>query len=61
MSPRARRRAAAATFWLLAAGFVAADQWRAAPRDRFAEPPPIALGSGVAAGGGHCSAAPAPR
>ena len=50
-----RRVAFVVLFWAALAAFVLADQWRAAPRDRFAEPPPLALGSERAAGAGHCS------
>ena len=51
--------AMAAIFWLLLAAFVAADWLRAAPqRNRFDEPPPLAVGSGPAGGGGHCAVVP---
>jgi hypothetical protein len=53
-----RRRGIAVVFWVAALAFVAADLMRAAPRDRFAEPPPLALGSARAAGAGHCSGPP---
>ena len=42
-------------FWAALAGFLTLDALRSAPRDRFAEPPPLALGSERAAGAGHCS------
>jgi hypothetical protein len=52
------RIAAAVLFWVAALAFLAVDATRATGRDRFAEPPPLALGSERAAGAGHCSAAP---
>lgn len=45
-------------FWVSFAAFVTWDFTRSAAIDRFAEPPLIAAGSGAAASGGHCSAAP---
>jgi hypothetical protein len=50
-----RRIGLAVAFWAALAGFVVLDALSAAPRDRFAEPPPLALGSERAAGAGHCS------
>jgi len=50
-----RRRVVALVFWIGLAGFVALDRGLTRPHDRFAEPSPIALGSGKAAGAGHCS------
>lgn len=49
------RRLAAGLFWAVLFGFIALDFSRAAPRDRFAEPPVLALGSERVAGAGHCS------
>ncbi|WP_394061365.1 hypothetical protein [Alcaligenes sp. WGS1538] len=40
-------------FWLLVVLLVALDSLQ--PRPYRPEPPPIALGSGQAASGGHCS------
>jgi hypothetical protein len=51
------RRLIAAFFWVTLLGFIALDYARA-PRDRFSEPPAIALGNERTAGGGHCSGAP---
>lgn len=39
----------------LLAAILALDTLRAPPVDLFAAPPPVALGSGVAPGGAHCS------
>jgi hypothetical protein len=50
-----RRIGFAVAFWAALAGFVLLDVVRSTPRDRFAEPPPIALGSERGAGAGHCS------
>ena len=50
-----RRIGLAVAFWAALACFVVLDALSAAPRDRFAEPPPLALGSERAAGAGHCS------
>jgi hypothetical protein len=47
-------------FVVLLAAFVAADWMRATPHNRFAEPPPWALGQERIEGAGHCSGAPAP-
>ena len=49
------RRLAAGLFWAVLSGFIALDFSKAAPRDRFAEPPVLALGSERVAGAGHCS------
>jgi hypothetical protein len=38
-------------------GFIVLDLAVSVPRDRFDEPPMLALGSGKAAGAGHCSGA----
>ena len=38
------------------AAVIAVDLLRAEPVDPFAVPPPVALGSGVAPAGAHCSA-----
>ena len=51
------RRALAWIFWIGLIGFIALDLAVSAPRDRFDEPPMLALGSGKAAGAGHCSGA----
>jgi hypothetical protein len=60
-TPRAAPAAAmAAVFWALLIAFVVFDWSRAPQRNRFAEPPPFAIGSGPASGGAHCAAAPAP-
>jgi hypothetical protein len=53
-----RRLLGLLAFWIAAGAFVATDLWRAPARDRFAEPPALALGSARAAGAGHCSGAP---
>jgi len=50
-----QRRIIAIVFWVGLAGFVALDRGLSAEHDRFAEPPAFALGSGKAAGAGHCS------
>jgi len=50
-----RRIGLALAFWAALAGFVVLDATRSAPRDRFAEPPPLALGNERASGAGHCS------
>ncbi|HRL20728.1 hypothetical protein [Alcaligenes sp. SDU_A2] len=41
------------TFWLLVVLLIVMDSLQ--PRPYTPEPPPIALGSGQAASGGHCS------
>ena len=53
--PVRARRALAWMFWIGLIGFIAVDLAVSAPRDRFDEPPMLALGSGKAAGAGHCS------
>ena len=59
-SARAAPAAAmAAVFWAVLVAFVVFDWLRAPPRNRFAEPPPFAIGSGPVSGAGHCAAAPA--
>jgi hypothetical protein len=50
------RRVVALAFWLALAGFVLLDRGLSEPHDRFAEPPPVAVGSGKVSGAGHCSA-----
>jgi len=45
-------------FWASVLGLLAVDWWASVPHDRFAEPPPLALGSGPAAHAGHCSLVP---
>ncbi len=58
MPNHAIRVIAAAAFWLLVLLLLWAD-WRSSqPHDRWAEPLPLALGSGPAADAGHCSLAP---
>ena len=44
--------------WIVLLGLVALDWSNSSPHQRFAEPPPLALGSGPAADAGHCSLAP---
>lgn len=53
---RPGRLAVAGTALLLLGLFVLADLGRSAPLDPFESPPPIALGSGQAPSGAHCSA-----
>lgn len=48
-------RILAAIFWILACAFFAWDWAYSAPVNVRAEPPLIALGSGVAPSGGHCA------
>ena len=50
------RRIVALLFWIGLVGFIVLDRGLSAEHDRFAEPPAFALGSGKAAGAGHCSA-----
>lgn len=45
-------------FWGVLALFFAIDTIKAWPLDWSLDPAPVALGSGQAATGGHCSAAP---
>ncbi|WP_322998718.1 hypothetical protein [Castellaniella sp.] len=45
----------AVTFWVLMVAFFAWDWAHSAPVNVHAEPPLIALGSGVAPSGGHCA------
>lgn len=52
------RRALPGLFWALVLALLAADWWVSAPHDRFAEPPPLALGSGPEPNAGHCSLVP---
>ncbi|MGD9942089.1 MAG: hypothetical protein AB7S98_02535 [Burkholderiaceae bacterium] len=49
------RKTVAFVFWAALIGFIALDRQWSAPHDRFAEPPAIAMGSGQASAGGHCS------
>lgn len=49
------RRMIAIFFWIALIGFIALDRGRSEPHDRFAEPSPVALGSGKVSGAGHCS------
>ncbi|MBN9430314.1 MAG: hypothetical protein J0H09_27800 [Burkholderiales bacterium] len=49
------RKMLALVFWVGLIGFIALDRQWSAPHDRFAEPAAIALGSGQASAGGHCS------
>jgi hypothetical protein len=53
-----RREHAALLLFLLLGLLVWADLRPSPPVDPFAAPAPLALGSGQAAGGGHCAAAP---
>ena len=57
MSRRGLRYALA--FWLAVAAFIAFDWWAGTPHNRFAEPPPWALGQPAENTGAHCAAAPA--
>lgn len=56
--PFAMRRAIPWLFWASVIDLLAADWWASVPHDRFAEPPPLALGSGPAAHAGHCALVP---
>jgi len=56
MKPSLARPAIGTLALALVASIVAIDALRAAPIDPFAAPPPVALGSGLAPGGAHCSA-----
>jgi hypothetical protein len=48
-----------ALFWALLLGLVALDYVKArAPHDRYAEPPPWALGHEASGRSAHCSLAP---
>lgn len=47
-----------ALFWAVALALLTLDWHASTPHDRFAEPPPLALGNGPAADAGHCSLAP---
>jgi hypothetical protein len=51
-----RIRFLAVIFWIVFAAFFAWDWVHSAPVNVRAEPPLIAVGSGVAPSGGHCSA-----
>ncbi|MDZ7709186.1 MAG: hypothetical protein U5K36_03130 [Roseovarius sp.] len=42
------------------AGLIALDQAQSAPLNPYTAPPMVALGSGLAATGGHCAAPPPP-
>lgn len=53
----ATRRLTGALALVLLAGLIAADLAQSPP-DPFAAPPLLAWGSGQAAGGAHCAAAP---
>jgi hypothetical protein len=46
-------------FWLAALALVALDWLTSRPHNRFAEPPPWALGQAAQQTGAHCAAAPA--
>ncbi|WP_298292736.1 hypothetical protein [Thiomonas sp.] len=48
-------------FWAAVLALLWADWHGSTPHDRFAEPPPLALGHGPAADAGHCSLAPSSR
>jgi hypothetical protein len=52
------RLAVAALVLASTGGFLAFDLANSQPIDPFAVPPPVALGSGLAAGGAHCAAPP---
>lgn len=52
------RRLTATLAMALVAGVILIDLGQSAPLDPFKAPPPIALGSGLAAGGAHCAALP---
>jgi hypothetical protein len=61
MTNRTRRTVVfALVFWLALLAFVGWDARRVL-HDRFAEPPPWAIGQAPGETGAHCSAAPAPR
>lgn len=45
----------ALTFWASAFAFMAVDWMRAAPHNRFDEPPPWQLGQDKVSGSGHCA------
>ncbi|MDD4886641.1 MAG: hypothetical protein PHO64_06935 [Thiomonas sp.] len=47
-----------ALFWTAVLALLMLDWRSSTPHDRFAEPPPLALGNGPAADAGHCSLAP---
>lgn len=47
-------------FWAVALTLIGLDWHASAAHNRFAEPPPLALGNGPAADAGHCSLAPKP-
>jgi hypothetical protein len=51
-----RTVAFAAVFWAGIAVFIALDWVRAAPHNRFDEPPPWQLGEEKVEGAGHCAA-----
>jgi hypothetical protein len=51
-----RTLAFAVLFWLASIGFIALDWSRAAPHNRFHEPPPWQLGQEKVEGAGHCAA-----
>lgn len=51
----ARTAIFAYTFWAVAFAFIAVDWSRAAPHDRFDEPPPWQLGQDKVEGAGHCA------
>ncbi|OYV35042.1 MAG: hypothetical protein B7Z83_07735 [Thiomonas sp. 20-64-5] len=48
-----------ALFWAAVLALLVLDWRSGTPHDRFAEPPPLALGNGPAADAGHCSLPPA--
>lgn len=50
-----------ALFWAAVLTLLVLDWHAVTPHDRFAEPPPLALGNGPTADAGHCSLAPAPQ
>lgn len=59
MNRRALRYAL--TFWVAATAFIAFDWLTSKPHNRFAEPPPWAIGQPAGNTGAHCAAAPAAK
>ncbi len=55
---RATRRLSAAALVMFVLAVLAVDMATSAPPDPFQAPPVLALGSGQASGGAHCSALP---
>lgn len=48
----------AVVFFALLAGFLAIDWWQSRAHDRFAEPPPWAIGQEKIDFGAHCTSVP---